>query len=224
MPGHVNMQSRPCKHAMAYDVPDLGQNRPVQWASGRFWSCSGIYWHVYKEAASPGTSLTPPRYGMTWIRLTLVNIMAAGALIPNRHQAISNRHVKSYMWMSFTHRGRVTPSLVQVIECCLLVGAKPLPEPLLTYCEWDPREQTWVKLESKYIKFRLTKCIWKNRLQNVGHFVHALMCMNKMANILQPTFGNAFSWTKVIAHVSFHLKVTKVNPIRKQVSITRWFE
>ena len=30
-----------------------------------------------------------------------------------------------------------------------LVGAKPLPEPMLTYGQLDPKEQTSVKFESK---------------------------------------------------------------------------
>ena len=35
-------------------------------------------------------------------------------------------------------------TLVQVMACHLL-GAKPLPEPMLTYCQLDPKEQTSVK-------------------------------------------------------------------------------
>ena len=31
-----------------------------------------------------------------------------------------------------------------------LFGAKPLPEPTLTYCQSDHREQTAVKLSSKF--------------------------------------------------------------------------
>ena len=41
------------------------------------------------------------------------------------------------------------PALVQVMACRLF-GAKPLPEPMLTYCQLDPWEQTSVKFESKY--------------------------------------------------------------------------
>ena len=36
------------------------------------------------------------------------------------------------------------PSLVQVMACRLF-GAKPLPEPMLAYCQLDSKEQTSVK-------------------------------------------------------------------------------
>ena len=38
-------------------------------------------------------------------------------------------------------------TLVQVMACRLF-GAKPLPEPMLTFCQLDPQEQTSVKFES----------------------------------------------------------------------------
>ena len=37
-------------------------------------------------------------------------------------------------------------ALVQVMACRLL-GAKPLPELMLTYCQLDPQEQSSVKFE-----------------------------------------------------------------------------
>ena len=43
-------------------------------------------------------------------------------------------------------------ALVQVMACHLF-GAKPLPEPMLTYYQVDPEEQTSVKFESKYKVF-----------------------------------------------------------------------
>ena len=36
--------------------------------------------------------------------------------------------------------------LVQVMACRLF-GAKPLPEPKLTYCQLEPKEQTSMKFE-----------------------------------------------------------------------------
>ena len=36
---------------------------------------------------------------------------------------------------------------------CRLFGTKPLPEPMLTYCQLDPWEQTSVEIESKYKTF-----------------------------------------------------------------------
>ena len=44
-------------------------------------------------------------------------------------------------------------------------------EPMLGYCQLDPKEQTSVKFWSKYKTFHLKKCIWKYCLRNDGHFV-----------------------------------------------------
>ena len=43
-------------------------------------------------------------------------------------------------------------ALLQVMACHLF-GTKPLPEPMTTYCQLDLKEQTSVKLESKYKSF-----------------------------------------------------------------------
>ena len=39
--------------------------------------------------------------------------------------------------------------LVQIMACRLF-GAKPLPEPMLTFCQLDPYEQASMKFESKH--------------------------------------------------------------------------
>ena len=57
---------------------------------------------------------------------------------------------------------RWTRSALVQIMACRLIGAKPLPEPTLTYCQLDPKEQTSVKFESRYGNF-----IPKNAFQNV---------------------------------------------------------
>ena len=51
-------------------------------------------------------------------------------------------------------------ALVQVMACRLF-GAKPLPEPMLSYCQLYSWEQISVKLESKFCHFHPRKCIWK---------------------------------------------------------------
>ena len=61
-------------------------------------------------------------------------------------------------------------SLVRVMVCRLL-GAKPLPEPMLAYYQLDPLEHTSMKFESKYKSFHSWKCIWMRRLPNGGHIV-----------------------------------------------------
>ena len=61
-------------------------------------------------------------------------------------------------------------TLVQVIACRLF-GAKPLPEPMLPYCQLDLWEQTSVKFESKYKPFHSWKCTWICRFGNGWYFV-----------------------------------------------------
>ena len=44
---------------------------------------------------------------------------------------------------------------------CCLVGIKPLPEPLVTYCQWYNKENISVQFYLKFLSFHLRKCIWK---------------------------------------------------------------
>ena len=53
------------------------------------------------------------------------------------------------------------PSFVQVMACRLF-GAKPLPEPILAYCQLDSWGKKSVKFELYH--FHSRKCIWKWRL------------------------------------------------------------
>ena len=62
------------------------------------------------------------------------------------------------------------PPLVQIMAWCL-TGDKPLSEPMLTYCQFDPWEQTSAKFESKYKRFHWWKCIWKCLMWNGDDFV-----------------------------------------------------
>ena len=57
---------------------------------------------------------------------------------------------------SATYQG-IGSTLVQIMACRLF-GAKPVPEPMPTYCQLDPQEQTSVKFESKYKTFHSWKC------------------------------------------------------------------
>ena len=60
-------------------------------------------------------------------------------------------------------------SLVQVMACRLF-GAKPLPEPMLTYCQLDSWEHISVKFESEFYHFHSRKCNWKCRLPKCRPF------------------------------------------------------
>ena len=43
----------------------------------------------------------------------------------------------------------------------LIVGTKPLSEPMLAYGQLEPWKQISVKFESEFYNFHLRKCIWK---------------------------------------------------------------
>ena len=60
---------------------------------------------------------------------------------------------------------------------CDLVGDKPLSELMLTYCVFEPMEQTSVKSQAKFIHFHSRKCIWKFCLRNGGNFVSTSMLL-----------------------------------------------
>ena len=64
----------------------------------------------------------------------------------------------------------IRSALVQIMACRLF-GTKPLFKPVLGYYQFDPKEKTSVKFESKYNTFHSQKGIWKWRLWNGGHYV-----------------------------------------------------
>ena len=57
------------------------------------------------------------------------------------------------------------PTLVQLMAC-RLDGVKPLSEPMLSYCQLDPKEHISVKFYSnlKFKSFHPMKCSWKCHL------------------------------------------------------------
>ena len=104
---------------------------------------------------------------------------------------------------------------------CRLFGAKPLPEPIMTYCQLDPYEQTSVKIKWKYKTFHSWKCIWKCRQRNGDHFVQGEISLksisdcevvqqiywnrSKIMDILQTTFANEFlEWKITVFRYKFH--------------------
>ena len=50
-------------------------------------------------------------------------------------------------------------TFIQIMVCRLL-GAKPLPEPMLVYCQLDSWEQISVKFKSEFYHFYSRQCIW----------------------------------------------------------------
>ena len=56
-----------------------------------------------------------------------------------------------------------------------LFGTKPLCEPMLVYCTFDPWKQVVMKFKSRYNQFHTRKSSWKCLLQNGGRFVAVSM-------------------------------------------------
>ena len=61
---------------------------------------------------------------------------------------------------------------------CRLVGAKPLSEPMMDYCQLDPCGHISMKFWLKHNNFHWRKCIWKCRLCCLGPNVLNGICMD----------------------------------------------
>ena len=85
------------------------------------------------------------------------------------NNVISSLHSTAYIhWWSMS-------ALVEAIVCHLF-GTKPLPEPVLAYCQL---EQTSMAFESKCKIFHPWKCIWKCRLQNAAILYRGMSYISK---------------------------------------------
>ena len=62
----------------------------------------------------------------------------------------------------------------QFIPCNF--GAKPLPEPMMTYCLSGPKNKLQWFFKSKLEHFHSRKYIWRCRPQNGGHVVESCVC------------------------------------------------
>ena len=117
---------------------------------------------------------------------------------------------------------------------CHLFGAKPLSEPMMTYCWLDPKENISMKCYWKFNCFDWKICIWKYHLQNGNHCVQASICCMSKWNIRERSVKtNAFvliclppSYDYIYYRFisdPFHSKsieppITKIH----QVQITKW--
>ena len=68
-------------------------------------------------------------------------------------------------------------SLSWVMACCLS-SAKSLPEPVLSFCQLDPQEQTSVTFNSKCKSFLSRKYILKCHLQKISSVLLRSQCIN----------------------------------------------
>ena len=67
----------------------------------------------------------------------------------------------------------ITGSNNDFVAC---LAPKKSYDPMLTYCQLDPKEHISIKFYLKFKNFIQDNAVWKCCLQNVGHFVSASMC------------------------------------------------
>ena len=91
-------------------------------------------------------------------RLISMNMTDVSFVLENTKSSFLNSYPPSaYM------RQWIGSALVQIMAW-RLVGAKPLPEPMLAYCQLDSWEQISVKFEPELWHFHSRKCIWNCRM------------------------------------------------------------
>ena len=94
---------------------------------------------------------------MCWIYLKYIHTITIAS--PNINSSSSSA--------SYLHQW--TGSAAVQVMACHLFNAKPLPEPMLPFCQLDLLK-TSVKFESKYKTFHSWKWIWKCHLGNGRRF------------------------------------------------------
>ena len=87
-----------------------------------------------------------------------------------------------------------------------LIGAKPLPELMLIYCQLDPWENISMKFQSEFYHFHSRKCIWNCHLPKWRPFCPG-------GDELSP--GHLFSTKAVFSGIGI-----KINAVTKQQAIT----
>ena len=114
---------------------------------------------------------------LTWVNFDLVSHNQFIRIISWQTHTQANEHIIMGILSMLTHlpptpymRLWTKSALVQVMACRLFC-VKPLAEIILTCYQLNPREQTSVKIESRYQILHSWKCIWKCRLRNGGHFL-----------------------------------------------------
>ena len=141
----------------------------------------GCPWGVLrqKQVSRAGTSNYIPQY--LW---DVITCPCPWYLFLAQHS--SNHDVYSPLkkiWGSFNssppkaaYMRQSTRSALFRVMACRLFGTKPLPEPILAYCQSDTWEQISVKFQSEFYHFHSRKCILSCRLENGSHFVQASIC------------------------------------------------
>ena len=121
------------------------------------------------------------------------------------------------------------PSLVEVMACHLF-AAKPLPEPMLSYCLSDSWEQMSMQFEQEFYNFLSRKCIWKSQLPKwwpfcpVGDELTRSQLFNVGPSIASKFFANIPTTGIVLCHrpvLMCHKGLDNYQPLwRCQVSLS----
>ena len=93
---------------------------------------------------------------------------------------------------------------------CGLFSAKPLPEPMLTYCQLSHQGHTSAEFDSKYNDLLLRKCIWKNVACGMASILLKIWCVKDLRNRDHSGYGLG-QWEKplhsnVLSHWMFHAR------------------
>ena len=110
------------------------------------------------------------------------------------------------LWLGADRRW--TGSALDQIMACRLDGTKPLSEPMLTYCQLDPKEHISMKFYLKFKYFHMRKCIWTCDLQNGSHFVQGRWVNPNFSGLPLWHWGNPMSWA--VSMMVFLLSVLSV--------------
>ena len=92
------------------------------------------------------------------------------------------------------------PSLVQIMAWRFL-GAKPLSDPMLTYCELDPLEYISVKFNHNLNIF-----IQENAFENVVRKLAAILPRHQYVKMVL-VLGHIFSWKRGVTYTSDNLLI-----------------
>ena len=99
---------------------------------------------------------------------------------------------------------------------CHLFGAKPLPEPMLTYCEMYPKKQTSVKCESKYKTFLF---IHENEFENIVCKILAILSRGRQVKHQAITWTNTDLSSTGLVGTNFSKVLIKIQTIFIQENV-----
>ena len=142
-----------------------------------------VCWIVVKCFPCAFHSWTPDDRQFVYIFETYLDIRCKH-WVAHLAQSRSNYPVEPGSFISIISKDwvRVVTNVLEVpplfqTTTCRLDRAKPLSEPMLTYCQLDPKQHIPMKFDLKFKNYHSRKCVWTCRLWNGGHFVRMCVCV-----------------------------------------------